>query len=895
MAGKKQMTLAYGYSLIKFCIVLGTECSFGKGRSFWNKGEKPTKGDVTSGRESVEQNGSGKAPGTVEPSEKVKSKELFEDMTVEDINSSVQNVSQEGLSEDNDETDDHDDRGKENMDIGSESGSISSHGAENGRKSPKKRTTKDAARDSERPSKRARRIISDSESDTDVDSDKFGDLEETPTTSSSEKKTTKAPKAPRPTPKQGSAVALRPTGGNTKAPKDSLGDHTPEADASDAAEMDTAEEEADDAEKVAKATAKMVTTGSLTSKAESLAWKKGSPIPYAALCKTFEQIESTTKRLQILAFLTAFFKDVIQLSPRDLVACIYLCLNRIGPEYEGKELGIGESILVKAVASATGRSAQSIKTDMAQHGDLGTVAQTSRGHQKTMFPPPPLTVVSVYKTLNEIASITGQSSQSLKIGKINKLLVACRDNEPKYLIRSLEGKLRIGLAEQSILQALAHAVALTDSSVVKLSEDKRATVLAEAAATFKHVYNELPNYDEIVPVLLEKGIKELPKYCKLRPGVPLKPMLAHPTKSLTDVLNRFENMTFTCEYKYDGERAQIHLLEDGKIVIYSRNSENLSAKYPDIIEAVSKVPKEGVKSFVLDCEAVAWDRQKQCILPFQVLSTRKRKDVQAADIQVQVCVFAFDLLYLNGEPLTTKPLKDRREVLYEHFNEVDGVFAFAKHKESSNVEEIQTFLDEAVEGNCEGLMVKTLVQEASYEPSKRSRNWLKVKKDYLSGVGDTFDLVIIGGYIGRGKRTGWYGGYLLACYDEDREEYQSICKIGTGFSEEQLAEHAKFFKDHIIDRPKPYYEWSDTPNLRPDVWFDAVQVWEVKAADLSISPVHKAAIGHVDPNKGISLRFPRFMRVRDDKKPEQATNASQVADFYRSQKINSAAGELDDE
>ncbi|KND00382.1 DNA ligase I, ATP-dependent (dnl1) [Spizellomyces punctatus DAOM BR117] len=872
MAGKKQMTLA----------------------SFWNKGGKPTKEEVTSGGESIEPNATGKAPGAVEPSEKVRPKELLEDTAVEDIKNTVQTASQKRLSEDNDESDDVDDRGKENMDIGSESSSISPHGAENGRRSPRKRTTKDAAQDSERPSKKARRIITDSESDTDIDSDKFGDLEETPTTSSSEKKTTQAEKAPRSTPRAGSDAALRPTGENATAPKDRLGEHTPEADVSDGAEADTIEEEVDDA-KIAKATAKMVTTGSLTSKAESLAWKKGSPVPYAALCKTFEQIESTTKRLQILAFLTAFFKDVIQLSPKDLVACIYLCLNRIGPEYEGKELGIGESILVKAVASATGRSAQSIKTDMAQHGDLGTVAQTSRGHQKTMFPPPPLTVVSVYKTLNEIASITGQSSQSLKIGKINKLLVACRDNEPKYLIRSLEGKLRIGLAEQSILQALAHAATLTDSSVVKLSEDKRATVLAEAAATFKHVYNELPNYDEIVPVLLEKGIKELPKYCKLRPGVPLKPMLAHPTKSLTDVLNRFENMTFTCEYKYDGERAQIHLLEYGKIVIYSRNSENLSAKYPDIIEAIPKIPKEGVKSFVLDCEAVAWDRQKQCILPFQVLSTRKRKDVQAADIQVQVCVFAFDLLYLNGEPLTTKHLKDRRDVLYEHFNEVDGVFAFAKHKESSNVEEIQTFLDEAVEGNCEGLMVKTLVQEASYEPSKRSRNWLKVKKDYLSGVGDTFDLVVIGGYIGRGKRTGWYGGYLLACYDEDREEYQSICKIGTGFSEEQLAEHAKFFKDHIIDRPKSYYQWSDTPNLRPDVWFDAVQVWEVKAADLSISPVHKAAIGHVDPNKGISLRFPRFMRVRDDKKPEQATNASQVADFYRSQKINSAAGELDDE
>ncbi|KAI9096933.1 ATP-dependent DNA ligase [Phlyctochytrium arcticum] len=604
-----------------------------------------------------------------------------------------------------------------------------------------------------------------------------------------------------------------------------------------------------------------------------------------------EMDEGKQVRLQIIAFLTAFFKKVIQYCPKDLLACVYLCLNRIGPEYEGKELGIGESILIKAVASATGRSAQAIKTDLDTQGDLGLVAQSSKGNQKTMFPPPPLTVSFVFKTLHEIASISGQSSQSLKIGKINKLLVACKGNEPKYLIRSLEGKLRIGLAEQSILQALGNASVLSDPAAMKLSEEKRAAKLADAGPVLKHVYNELPNYDEIVPSLLKYGISDLAKHCKLRPGVPLKPMLAHPTKSLTEVLDRFTNMTFTCEYKYDGERAQIHLLEDGQMRVYSRNSENLSAKYPDIIEAMPKILKPSVTSFVLDCEAVAWDRNKKCILPFQVLSTRKRKDVQTADIEVQVCVFAFDILYLNGAALTGQTLKARRELLYENFNEKEGIFLFAKHQESSNVEEIQTFLDESVEGNCEGLMVKTLEKEASYEPSKRSRNWLKVKKDYLAGVGDTFDLVVIGGYTGKGKRTGWYGGFLLACYDEDREEYQSICKIGTGFSEEQLAQHSTFLKSHIIPAPKSYYKWTDSPNLRPDVWFDPVQVWEVKAADLSISPVHKAAMGLVDPNKGISLRFPRFMRIRDDKKAEQATNATQIAEFYQSQKINGVGGD----
>ena len=317
----------------------------------------------------------------------------------------------------------------------------------------------------------------------------------------------------------------------------------------------------------------------------------------------------------------------------------------------------------------------------------------------------------------------------------------------------------------------------------------------------------------------------------------------------------------------------------------------MTQKYPDIMSKVEQISRPSVESYVLDCEVVAYNPIEHKILPFQILSTRKRKDVTTSSIEVEVCLFAFDLLFLNGQSLIEESFRTRRQLLHEHFIDVPGEFHFAQYADSTSVEEIQVFLEESIKGGCEGLMIKTLDAESSYEPSRRSRKWLKVKKDYLDGVGDSLDLVVIGGYAGRGKRTGVYGGYLLACYDPSGEEYQAICKIGTGFSEADLESQAAFFKNHTIPAPKPYYRVTDT--IRPDVWFEPVQVWEVKAADFSLSPVYTAAWGLVDSGKGISLRFPRYIKVRDDKGPEDASAASLVADMYNSQALMSSKDSRD--
>ncbi|XP_073346560.1 DNA ligase 1 [Pagrus major] len=628
-------------------------------------------------------------------------------------------------------------------------------------------------------------------------------------------------------------------------------------------------------------------------------WKQGQKVPYLAVARTFEKIEEDSGRLRNIETLSNLFRSVLLLSPDDLLCCVYLCLNQLGPAYLGMELGIGETVLMKAVAQATGRQLDKIKAEAQEKGDLGLVAESSRSNQRMMFQPASLTAGGVFRKLKEIASMSGNSAMNKKIDIIKGLFVACRFSEARYIVRSLAGKLRIGLAEQSVLSALSQAVCLTppgqvfppaviDAGKGMSPESKRAWI-EEKSLILKQTYCEMPNYDVLLPVLLKEGIDQLPNHCKLTPGVPLRPMLAHPTKGVGEVMKRFDEAAFTCEYKYDGERAQIHILESGEVRIFSRNQEDNTSKYPDIISRIPKVKKESVVSCVLDSEAVAWDREKKQIQPFQVLTTRKRKDVDASEIKVQVCVYAFDLLYLNGESLVRQPLCRRRALLKESFSEVEGEFVFARSIDSDNTDTIAEFLEQSVRDSCEGLMVKTLEKDATYEIAKRSHNWLKLKKDYLEGVGDTVDLCVIGAYLGKGKRTGTYGGFLLACYDEENEEFQSVCKIGTGFKDEDLEQHYKFLKEHILQKPRAYYRFDQS--AEPDVWLDAVQVWEVKCADLSLSPVYKAAMGMVDPEKGISLRFPRFLRIRDDKKPEDATSGAQIADLYKKQQQIQNQGE----
>ncbi|KAG7196294.1 DNA ligase 1 [Scheffersomyces spartinae] len=622
---------------------------------------------------------------------------------------------------------------------------------------------------------------------------------------------------------------------------------------------------------------------------------EGAALAYSKVSNVFERVESESSRLAITAIVSEFFLEVLQQSTVDmLVKVVYLFINRLGPDYEPDlELGLGETLLIKTISECYGRPLSKIRADYKETGDLGIVAQKSRSGQPTMFRPARLDVEGVFNTLTSIAKTNGKDSQTKKINLINRMLTACdpKTSEAKFLIRSLEGKLRIGLAEKTIQIAIAQAFVNFESDCKSESKSLKKKInpqtLTKAEDIVREAFSQVPNYEMLIHNAYDHGVMNLLEHSQLTPGVPLKPMLAKPTKSITEVLDRFQGEEFTCEYKYDGERAQVHLLPNGEVRIYSRNSEDMSQRYPDLISIVQAgvfgSQNRKVTSMIMDCEAVAYDRKNDKILPFQVLSTRKRKSVDENDITVQICLFAFDLLYFNEESLITKSLAERRKVLFDNFTPVEGKFRFATQKNSSNLDELQQFLDQSVKDSCEGLMVKMLNgSDSFYEPSKRSRNWLKLKKDYLAGVGDSLDLVVIGGYTGRGKRTGAYGGFLLASYNQDTGEYETACKVGTGFKDEDLSNLYQKLHHTEILQPKTYYVYDTTnSNAVPDVWFEPTMLFEVLTADLSLSPIYKAA--HLEYGKGISLRFPRFIRIRDDKGIEDATSSTEIAEFYERQ------------
>ena len=589
--------------------------------------------------------------------------------------------------------------------------------------------------------------------------------------------------------------------------------------------------------------------------------------------------------------LSNLFVNIINNYSADLPKIYYFLSSKVGPEYISPEFGIGEGILEKIVGKVIGISDKILKEKLIETGDLGTVASEGKKNVKTMDafsnfikvgPQKKLTISQIMKVYKNVAVKKGKSSQDEKIKLLCDLMFKADKDEIKFLVRSLQKSLKIGASFKTILSAFSRAI----TKILKNKTDEK-EIYRILLASKNQLSDEDIFFGHIIELIQKKtNFSELIDLCQIRCGIPVNPQLARPTTGIKVIFDRFADTPFTCEYKYDGFRGQIHYYNK-KTQIFSRNLEDMTETYPDVVEFINNFIKESAEknnkqlnSFILDCEMVAYDKKNDKILPFQQLTTRSRKNVDLATITIHVCMFCFDILLLNDEILINKTLRERRKYLYSTFTESQYI-QFAKHLDSGDAQEMENFMTESVSSGCEGLIVKAIDKNSEYMPGQRNFNWLKLKKDYLdTSLGDSIDLVIIGAQYGKGKRKGLYGSFLLACYNDDNETYETVTMTGGGLKDAELDELYNKLKEIILPQAPSNYKLG---KAEPDVIFEAKNVIEVKTADLSISPIYTAGYDLTPDHRGVSLRFPRFQRIRDDKKPHEACTSEEIVKLYNNQ------------
>jgi DNA ligase-1 len=576
---------------------------------------------------------------------------------------------------------------------------------------------------------------------------------------------------------------------------------------------------------------------------------------YSTLADAYEALEQTTKRLEMVDILA----DLFARTPKEVIdRVIYLTQGKVLPDFYGVELGVGEKLAIRAIAQATGASASEVEALYKKTGDLGLVAETftAKKTQLSLFSNP-LTVERVYDTLHKIATRAGKGSIDLKLRYLQSLLGDATPKEAKYVMRTVMGQLRLGIADYTVLDALAQAYTG--------SKDNRPHL--------ERAYNLSSDLGAVARAVAEDGLEGVKQF-RVTVGRPIRPMLA---ERLTTAEEALEKLGGRCaaEYKLDGERLQIHIVGHD-ITLFSRRLENITHHFPDVLELCREHVK--VKEAILEAEAVAINEDTGEYLPFQELMHRRRKyGVEEAMKLYPVALNFFDILYLEGEDYTPQPYHVRRSRLEEVVASDERIRPVPQIV-AEDAGRLEAFMEEAIAEGCEGIMVKDL--DSPYRAGAREFAWIKLKREYRSELTDTLDLVIVGAFYGRGRRAGRYGTFLLAAYDHEADVFRTVCKVGTGFSDEDLERFPELLKPYLIRSKHPRVD----SKMEADLWFEPKMVIEIIASEITLSPVHTCALGVVRPNSGLALRFPKFTgRIRDDKGPEDATTVKEVVEMYRRQ------------
>jgi len=579
-------------------------------------------------------------------------------------------------------------------------------------------------------------------------------------------------------------------------------------------------------------------------------------VEFAILAQTFKKMEETSKRLE----LTKLLVDLFEKTPYEIISkLVYLIQGKLRPDFEGIELGVAEKLAIRAISKSSGIPIKRVEESYRKEGDLGHAASIILEQKtQTTFVVEDITVERVYETLYKIAKLEGTRSQDMKMKYISSLLNDANPLEARFILKILLGTLRLGIAENTLMDALATAY----------------TGAKENRQLLEKAYNVSSDLGKVAEATAKNGLDGI-KTFQVAVFNPIRPMLAERVKSEKEAIEKMD-AEFAAEYKLDGERVQLHLKND-EVRLFSRSLENITSYYPDIIE---KIPKNLKSSdVILEAEVVAVNENTGDFLPFQELMHRRRKyKIDKAVSEYPISVNFFDLLYLDGKSCLDVQYTKRREMLEEVLIENE----FAKlvpmniiHSEN----EIEDVLENSINAGCEGLMLKVL--DGSYRAGSRGSYWLKLKREYRNELGDSLDLVVIGAFFGKGRRTGRYGTLLLAAYDDQNDIFPSTCKVGTGFTDEHLDQLYQLLQDKVTVKKNSRIE----SDMEADVWFEPVLVLEIVASEITLSPIHKTAFNVIRKNSGLALRFPKFTgKIRMEKTAEDASTIEEVITLYKGQK-----------
>ena len=585
---------------------------------------------------------------------------------------------------------------------------------------------------------------------------------------------------------------------------------------------------------------------------------------FKQVCECYLKLEKTSKKLEMVDILS---QTLAEASSQEIGKLSLFTVGKLYPEYVGIELMLAEKMAIKALAKASGRSEQQVLKKLADVGDIGEVTFSflSRKSQtsllaftapQTKFEPE---FLEIWNELDVIAKLTGEGSNEKKLRKLSGLLSRISPLEAKYLIRMVVGKLRLGVAIQLLLEALALAK----------TGDRENKVWLERA------YYRTSNVSFVAEKLFSEGLDGVKKI-DVQVGIPIKVMLAQRVSSAEELLERFGGMV-ALEYKYDGLRVQIHYNGE-KIKLFSRRPEDITVQFPDLQEYILEASQKS--EFIIEGELVAFDYEHEKILPFQTLTQRKRKYlIEEKREEIPVRVYLFDVLYVDGKATLDMPLLERRKLLVETVKETKYV-QYSHQIVTDNVDQIEQFFLQALNDGCEGIMGKSVSPESVYQAGARGWNWVKYKADYVEKLSDSFDLVIVGADYGKGKRAGKYGSFLLCAYNPDEDRFETFTRVATGFSDEDLDKFYALLKP--LERPKPKEVYSE---IECQVWFDPKIIIEVSGAEITRSQQHTCARDKTSNHDGLALRFPRFTgRIVEDRLPEEATSTEEILTIYLNKK-----------